>query len=71
MKTLPKNTIFVGDHKLDFDCAKAGNIRFVGVLSGSYNRERFHKAGVEMVVHDFYELAELIKYLNDGFKLRG
>jgi phosphoglycolate phosphatase-like HAD superfamily hydrolase len=64
----PELTIFVGDHELDFECAKAGKIRFVGVLSGSYNRERFGKAGVQIMVQDFFELAELIKYLNDGFK---
>ena len=60
----PENILFVGDHEIDFNCARNGNIRFVGVLSGSYNRIRFKEIGCEEVVSDFDELAKLLFRLN-------
>ena len=33
--------IYVGDHAIDEQCAKAAGLRFVGVLSGSFDLERW------------------------------
>jgi phosphoglycolate phosphatase-like HAD superfamily hydrolase len=61
----PEKVIFVGDHEIDFRCAKEGNIRFVGVLSGAYDEDRFKNIGCEFIVKNFHELSELIKELNN------
>lgn len=60
----PENTIFVGDHQIDYDCAQKGNIRFIGVLSGAYSREMLNNIGCEILVEDFNELSKLIKEIN-------
>jgi phosphoglycolate phosphatase len=61
----PKDILFVGDHEIDYRCAKEGNIRFVGVLSGAYDESKFKELGCEIIVQNFQELSELIKKLNN------
>ena len=61
----PGDILFVGDHEIDYRCAKEGNIRFVGVLSGAYDESRFKELGCEIIVQNFQELSELIKELNN------
>ncbi|WP_455392521.1 HAD family hydrolase [[Eubacterium] cellulosolvens] len=65
MAVPPEFILFVGDHELDYNCAKQGNIRFVGVLSGAYDETRFQKLGCEVIVQNFHELVELINSLNN------
>ncbi len=60
----PENILFVGDHKIDFMCAKEGRVRFAGVLSGSFNRDMFKELGVDIIVENFYELGNLVKNNN-------
>jgi phosphoglycolate phosphatase-like HAD superfamily hydrolase len=61
----PKNLLFIGDHKIDFMCAQNGDIRFVGVLSGAYDPKKLQQLGCWKVVKDFFELAKLIKEINN------
>jgi HAD superfamily hydrolase (TIGR01549 family) len=65
LKVKPKNLLFIGDHKIDFMCAQNGDIRFVGVLSGAYDRKILQNLGCWKVVEDFFELADLIKEINN------
>ena len=62
----PENIVFVGDHKIDYMCAKEGDVRFIGVLSGAFDKLMFDELGCEMVVENFHELGDLIKDINDG-----
>jgi HAD superfamily hydrolase (TIGR01549 family) len=65
MNVPPENILFVGDHEIDYNCAKVGGIRFVGVLVGAYNRNILNNlSGIEMV-EDFHELGNLIKENNN------
>jgi HAD superfamily hydrolase (TIGR01549 family) len=59
-----ENIMFVGDHKIDFDCAQAGQVRFAGVLAGAYDRGRLANLGCELLVEDFFELSSLIEEIN-------
>ena len=59
-----ENIIFVGDHKIDHMCAEAGNIRFVGVLEGAYNRQMLSELNNFRLVKDFHELLKLVKEIN-------
>lgn len=61
-----ENILFVGDHKIDYMCAQNGNISFVGVLSGAYNRTELRWLGCKTLVEDFYGLAEFVKQINNG-----
>lgn len=60
----PKQIIFVGDHKIDYSCAKARNIRFIGVSAGAYNKQLLSKLDCYRHVKDFYELMEFVKEIN-------
>lgn len=60
-----ENILFVGDHKIDLDCAREGKIRFVGVLAGAYNRNMLSELGHDLLVEDFFELSKLVKEINN------
>jgi phosphoglycolate phosphatase len=65
LKVDPKKLLFIGDHKIDFMCAQNGDVRFVGVLSGAYDPKKLKQLGCWKVVEDFFELAKLIKEINN------
>jgi hypothetical protein len=46
-------------------CAQNGDVRFVGVLSGAYDRKVLSELGCWKVVNDFFELGNLIKEINN------
>ncbi len=62
----PKNIIFIGDHELDYTCARRGDIRFIGVLGGAYDRTKLNGLPDIKVVENFYELGKLVKNIG-GF----
>ena len=66
LKVASENIMFVGDHKIDYICAREGNIRFIGVLTGAYNRALFGEFGYCMLVENFYELSKLVKEINQS-----
>ena len=59
-----ENIIFVGDHKIDFTAARNGNIEFIGILTGVFDRIKFQEIGCGTIVQDFNELTDLIKNYN-------
>lgn len=65
LKVPLENIIFVGDHKIDFTAAKNGNIEFIGILTGAFDRIKFRKIGCGTIVQDFHELIDLIKNYNN------
>ena len=64
LKIASENILFVGDHKIDYICAQDGHVRFIGVLTGAYDRAIFRDLGHVELVENFYELAEIIKDIN-------
>jgi HAD superfamily hydrolase (TIGR01549 family) len=65
-----ENLLFVGDHNIDYTCAQAGKIRFVGVLAGAYNRKLLEDYGSVTLVEDFFELSDYIKEFNSGIDVQ-
>jgi phosphoglycolate phosphatase len=57
--SIPANdAIYVGDHPVDADAARAANVRFIGVLTGSMSRERWSSRGECSVHKNIIELAD-------------
>ncbi len=44
-----EETLMVGDHPIDALCARASNVRFIGVLTGSSEADAFKKIGCEFI----------------------
>jgi phosphoglycolate phosphatase len=57
---LPEECLFVGDHPMDLECAKASGTIFVGVLTGSTNEEKWSQAGCEIVINSIVNLPGLL-----------
>jgi phosphoglycolate phosphatase len=55
--------VFIGDHPMDFECAKASGAKFIGVLTGSTDREKWSLAGCEAVIES---IADVPKWLERG-----
>lgn len=49
-------TLFVGDHPIDAQCASNAGVPFIGVTTGDVSAEEFMRAGSFMVVKDVGEL---------------
>ena len=52
--------IMVGDHLMDFECARRAGVSFIGVLTGSSDLDTFRDAGVENVLATAADLPDLI-----------
>lgn len=53
--------IFVGDHLMDLECAKAAGSDFIAVLSGHYDRESWEANGVEIILPSVEGIPELLE----------
>lgn len=56
-----EETLFVGDHLIDAQCASNAGVPFVGVLSGDVPEEELLKVGSVMVFRDAGELASWVE----------
>jgi HAD superfamily hydrolase (TIGR01549 family) len=56
--------VFIGDHPMDFECAKSSGAVFIGVLTGSTDRERWHHVGCDVVIDSISEVPEWLKRRN-------
>jgi HAD superfamily hydrolase (TIGR01549 family) len=56
----PEDCLFIGDHPLDLECAKASGAAFIGVLTGSTNREKWRQTGCEVVINSIADLPRLL-----------
>lgn len=70
LSTPPENVLFVGDHVIDYTCATRGDIRFVGVLEGAYNRKMLNGLSDVLTVKDFFELAHFVTEINNNSNKR-
>jgi phosphoglycolate phosphatase len=59
MKVKPDETIMVGDHPVDSLCARNSGVRFVGVLTGSWDAERTAQLG-QTVIPSVKDLPRLL-----------
>ncbi len=62
----PEECLFIGDHPIDLECANASGTTFIGVLTGSTNKERWDLVGCETVINSIVDLPRL---LNDRMQL--
>lgn len=53
--------LFIGDHPMDYDCAKASGAAFVGVLTGSTSREKWSQVGCEDVIDNIADLPRWLR----------
>ncbi|HUL39643.1 MAG TPA: HAD family hydrolase [Methanomassiliicoccales archaeon] len=52
--------LYVGDHPMDLECARASGAIFVGVLTGSTDLEKWHQSGCEAVIASVADLPSFI-----------
>lgn len=60
LRCRPEDCLFIGDHPMDLECAKASGTTFIGVLTGSTDKERWAKAGCEFVIDSIIDLPWLL-----------
>jgi HAD superfamily hydrolase (TIGR01549 family) len=60
LKTKPEETLYVGDAKADYDCAKNANVEYVAVLTGCLTREEAEKLEVKNIINSVSELPEFL-----------
>jgi phosphoglycolate phosphatase-like HAD superfamily hydrolase len=53
-------SIYIGDHWMDHDCAVSARMPFIGVLSGHNDRERWKGRDIERIIDDITELPSLL-----------
>lgn len=56
----PEDCLFIGDHPMDLECAKASGASFIGVLTGSTDREKWNQTGCEVVMNSIADLPRLL-----------
>ncbi len=57
----PEEILFFGDHTFDYYCARDSGAGFIGVLTGTLNRDDWYKIDKEMII--FEDVSELGKLL--------
>jgi HAD superfamily hydrolase (TIGR01549 family) len=57
----PSETLLVGDHYMDLECAKSTGTEFVGVLTGSYDESGWNKEGLENIIDSIAFLPNYIE----------
>ncbi len=58
-----QDCLYVGDHPMDLDCARASGASFVGVLTGFTNKERWSHSGCEVVIPSVADLPSMLETL--------
>jgi phosphoglycolate phosphatase-like HAD superfamily hydrolase len=61
-----EDCLYVGDHLMDLECARSSGARFVGVTTGSTDRERWRQNGCEMVIASIADLPAILAALDGG-----
>jgi HAD superfamily hydrolase (TIGR01509 family) len=60
-----EDCLYIGDHPMDLDCAKASGARFVGVITGSTDRESWRQSGCRTVIDSIADLPSVLAMLED------
>ncbi|MDD1743510.1 MAG: HAD family hydrolase, partial [Methanomassiliicoccales archaeon] len=61
LNCLPEECLFIGDHAMDQECAKASGAGFIGVLTGSTSREGWLQAGCSVVMESVADLPQWLR----------
>ncbi len=56
-----RECLYIGDHLMDLDCAKASGAFFVGVLTGSTDAAQWRSRGCESVIATIADLPSMIE----------
>ena len=56
----PEETLYVGDAKLDYECAKNAKVEYIAVLTGCLNRTELKKLGVKNIINSVSDLPEFL-----------
>lgn len=64
-------TVFVGDHPIDAQCAARAGVPFVGVMTGDMSEEELEKAGSVVVVRHVGELLDYLRSAAADGTIRG
>jgi phosphoglycolate phosphatase-like HAD superfamily hydrolase len=59
----PTECIFMGDHPMDAECAKACGAEFIGVLTGSTDRAGWERQGCDLVVDSVADAPSILTML--------
>ncbi len=65
LNLLPENVIFVGDHSIDFWCAKKNDLRFVGIIPDENDKFKLRELDCWKLIKGFNELEKLLKKVNN------
>ena len=57
--------LYIGDHVMDLECAVASGARFVGVLTGSTDLERWRQSGCETIIASIAELPDFLMEMDE------
>jgi HAD superfamily hydrolase (TIGR01509 family) len=58
-----EDCLYIGDHPMDLECARASGASFVGVMTGSTDRERWHQSGCETVISSVADIPGILAAL--------
>ena len=59
LKASPKNTVFVGDSKIDIEAGKKAGVVTIGAAYGFRGRQELEEAGADVIIEDIKELISL------------
>ncbi len=60
LKTKPEETLYIGDARADYECAKNANVEYVAVLTGCLKREEVEKLEIKNVINSVSDLPEFL-----------
>jgi phosphoglycolate phosphatase len=58
--------LYVGDHPMDLECARASGAGFVAVTTGSTDRERWSQSGCRTIIDSVADLPSLLERVRGG-----
>jgi N-acetyl-D-muramate 6-phosphate phosphatase len=61
-----EDCLYVGDHPMDLECARASGAGFVAVTTGSTDRERWSQNGCRTIIESVADLPSLLERLREG-----
>lgn len=60
-----QESLLIGDHLMDMECAKSTGAGFVGVLTGHYDKKDWEGVGLDKFIHSINDVPKLIEGLCD------
>jgi phosphoglycolate phosphatase len=60
-----QESLLIGDHVMDMECAESTGAGFIGVLTGHYDKEGWKNVGLETIIHSINDVPRLIERLCD------